>query len=112
MKTGARRGRHRHKVGRTRIKLSERLREVGIDIPPEALWWNDGVYGTRQMDCVKWGGNGAYVDPERNIGRIGFVTVSSWDTMTECATEGVTLTHYEQDETHRYEISAGEYDEP
>lgn len=81
-------GRSSQVVGKTRERLAALLEAQGFVVQPEALWWNDGIYGTVLMDCAKWGGTGRVGTYPCGLPSDYGVSFSSWDTMTECVRYG------------------------
>lgn len=78
-----------NKIGRIRIKLAEMLNELFPEwhFEPEDLWSQTPIYATKQFDCCRWGANGAIKD-KPHLG----VSISSWNTMTECVKSGISYT--------------------
>jgi hypothetical protein len=61
-------------------KLLERS-VSGLVVNPADLWSQIPAYATAQWDCCSWGGDG-YLCGVR-------VSLSSWNTMTECLRNGI-----------------------
>jgi hypothetical protein len=84
--------------GRVRCRIAALLsKELGMEVRPEVIWVQRGIYSHATTDAVKWG---AHVPVP---GTLGTVPVFSWDTMTDCLRQGF---HLRRDDTSGVEVSA------
>lgn len=80
----------RQRPGRTRVRLAELLAGCGLIVEPGELWTQEGA--NRHSSAARWGTHRArWKDGRTPDGSTcgELVTVSSWDTMTDCVRHGV-----------------------
>lgn len=96
----------RGEPGRIKWRLSEILREHGIEASPYDMWTQEGAYRSRHWDLARWGVSGKWINPtlEQHTGQL---TIYSWDTMTNCVRFGIVMefgTRYSRMNTWEIEV--------
>lgn len=81
-----------HTVGATRWRLAARLAEVGLAAAPEDLRPAQGRERSDwRLDIHRWDGFATTTDGRYGLIAGATVGLSSWDTMTACARQGVVI---------------------